>query len=144
MRSSRAVPAVLAVAAGEMEHLGIYGEDYETPDGTCIRDYIHVSDLAEAHVVALWALERGSAVYNLGYGAGYSVQEVVEMARQVTGRRIETVAAARRAGDVPMMIASADRMALDLGWQPRQSELDVIIESAWRWRLAHPRGYEEE
>jgi UDP-glucose 4-epimerase len=140
---SHLIPLVLRVAAGEMEHLNVYGDDYSTPDGSCIRDYIHVLDLAAAHRLSLLALERGSCLYNLGYGAGYSVYEVVEMARQVTGRRIPTEVAPRRVGDPPILIAGADRVMSDLGWQPRHSELDAIIESAWRWHRAHPRGYEE-
>ncbi len=136
------IPNVLKVAAGKAEHVNIFGEDYPTPDGTCVRDYIHVIDLAEAHILALNVLERRSEVYNLGYGSGYSVAEVVEMSRQVTGRRIPTEAAPRRAGDPPVLIASPDKIMRDLGWNPRHSELDRIIESAWRWHQAHPLGYE--
>jgi UDP-glucose 4-epimerase len=135
------IPLVLRVAAGEAGHVQIFGEDYPTPDGTCVRDYIHVADLAEAHVLALASLEQGSRIYNLGYGGGYSVREVVEMARQVTGRTIPTEAAPRRPGDPAVLIASPDLIMRDLGWQPRLSELDTIIESAWRWHLAHPKGY---
>ncbi len=138
---SHLIPNVLRVAAGEAPHVDVFGEDYDTPDGTCIRDYIHVSDLAEAHILALGAMERESRIYNLGYGSGYSVAEVIEMARQVTGCRISTEAAPRRPGDPPVLIASSDRIMSDLGWQPRQSELDQIIESAWRWRMSHPQGY---
>jgi UDP-glucose 4-epimerase len=138
---SHLIPLVLRVAAGRADHVRIFGEDYPTPDGTCIRDYIHVTDLATAHVLALAALERGSCAYNLGYGSGYSVLEVVEMARQVTGRAIPTESAPRRPGDPPVLIASSDLLMRDLGWQPRASELDLIIESAWRWSLAHPDGY---
>ncbi len=137
------IPNVLRVAAAGTGHVEIFGEDYDTPDGTCVRDYVHVIDLADAHVLALNAMERGSEVYNLGYGSGYSVAEVVEMARQVTRRWISTEAAPRRAGDPPVLIASPDKIMRDLGWNPRHSELDRIIESAWRWRLAHPNGYEE-
>jgi len=137
------IPNTLRVAAAGVGHVNIFGEDYDTPDGTCVRDYIHVIDLADAHVLALNALEKGSEIYNLGYGSGYSVAEVVEMARQVTGRWISTEAAPRRAGDPPILIASPDKIMRDLGWNPRHSELDTIIESAWRWRLAHPNGYEE-
>ncbi len=137
------IPNVLRVAAGKVGHVDIFGEDYNTPDGTCVRDYIHVIDLADAHVLALRAMERGSEIYNLGYGSGYSVAEVVEMARQVTGKWISTEAAPRRAGDPPVLIASPDKIMRDLGWNPRQSELDRIIESAWRWHLAHPDGYKE-
>ena len=135
------IPNVLKVAAGEAPYVQIFGENYDTPDGTCIRDYIHVIDLADAHLLALGAMEKGSEIYNLGYGSGYSVAEVVEMARQVTGRWISTEAGPRRPGDPPVLIASPDKIMRDLGWQPRHSELDRIIESAWRWRLAHPNGY---
>jgi UDP-glucose 4-epimerase len=138
------IPNLLRVAAGVEPVVRIFGEDYDTPDGTCIRDYIHVEDLAEAHLLALLGLERGSRIYNLGYGSGYSVAEVVEMARQVTGRWISTEAFPRRMGDPPVLIASADACQRDLGWQPRQSELDQILESAWRWHLAHPLGYRTE
>ncbi|MCI0338734.1 MAG: UDP-glucose 4-epimerase GalE [Acidobacteria bacterium] len=135
------IPNVLRAAAGKVSHVDIFGEDYNTPDGTCVRDYIHVIDLADAHVLSLRAMEKGSEIYNLGYGNGYSVAEVVEMARQVTGRWISTEAAPRRAGDPPVLIASPDKIMRDLGWNPRHSELDRIIESAWRWYLAHPNGY---
>src|SRR5262245_7762524 len=137
------IPNVLRVAAAESGHVEIFGENYNTPDGTCVRDYIHVIDLADAHALALNALEKGCVIYNLGYGSGYSVAEVVEMARQVTKRWISTEAAPRRGGDPPVLIASPDKIMRDLGWNPRHSELDSIIESAWRWRLAHPNGYEE-
>lgn len=137
------IPNVLKVAAGKAEHVNIFGEDYPTPDGTCVRDYIHVIDLAEAHILALNVMERRSEAYNLGYGSGYSVAEVVEMTRQITGRHIPTEAAPRRAGDPPVLIASPDKIMRDLGWNPRHSELDRIIESAWRWHEAHPFGYEK-
>jgi UDP-glucose 4-epimerase len=137
------IPNVLRVAAAQSGHVDVFGEDYNTPDGTCVRDYIHVIDLADAHVLALNALEKRSEGYNLGYGSGYSVAEVVEMARQVTKRWISTEAAPRRAGDPPVLIASPDKIMRDLGWTPRHSELESIIESAWRWLLAHPNGYEE-
>jgi UDP-glucose 4-epimerase len=138
---SHLIPIVLDVARGRREFVSVFGEDYDTPDGTCVRDYIHVSDLADAHLLALFGLEKGSRVYNLGYGAGYSVQEVIEMVRQVTGRSIPSEAAPRRPGDPPVLIASSDRVMSDLGWQPRRSELDVIIRSAWEWHQAHPDGY---
>jgi UDP-glucose 4-epimerase len=137
------IPNVLRVAAAQSGHVEIFGENYNTPDGTCVRDYIHVTDLADAHALALNAMEKGSEIYNLGYGSGYSVAEVVEMARQVTKRWISTEAAPRREGDPPVLIATPDKIMRDLGWNPRHSELDSIIESAWRWRLAHPNGYEE-
>jgi UDP-glucose 4-epimerase len=137
------IPNVLRVAAGEASHVNIFGEDYPTPDGTCIRDYIHVIDLADAHILALNVMERRSDVYNLGYGSGYSVAEVVEMAKQITGRRILTEASPRRAGDPPVLIASPDKIMRDLGWNPGHSELDRIIESAWRWHQANPKGYKD-
>jgi UDP-glucose 4-epimerase len=135
------IPLVLRVAAGKMEYVQIFGEDYPTPDGTCIRDYIHVIDLAEAHLLALRALDEKSRIYNLGYGGGYSVREVVEMARQVTGRTIHTERAPRRPGDPAVLIASSDKITSELGWHPRLSELDKMIESAWNWHLTHPNGY---
>ena len=138
---SHLIPIVLDVARGRREFVSVFGEDYDTPDGTCVRDYIHVSDLADAHILALLALDKGSRIYNLGYGAGYSVQEVIEMARQVTGKMIPSEAAPRRPGDPPVLIASSDRVMGELGWQPRRSELDVIIRSAWEWHQAHPDGY---
>jgi UDP-glucose 4-epimerase len=130
------IPTVLGVAAGYKESVKVFGENYPTPDGTCVRDYVHVSDVAEAHALALDALGAGggtSRVYNVGYGSGYSVAEVVEMARQVTGRRIPTEAAPRRAGDAAVAIAAPDKITRELGWQPHRSELDRIIESAWQW-----------
>jgi UDP-glucose 4-epimerase len=135
------IPNILRAASGQLHHIDIFGEDYNTPDGTCVRDYVHVTDLANAHILALGVTEKTSEVYNVGYGNGYSVAEVVEMARQVTGRWISTEAAPRRPGDPPVLIASPDKIMRDLGWSPRQSELDRIIESAWRWHLDHPGGY---
>lgn len=137
------IPNILRVAAGKAGQVKIFGEDYATHDGTCVRDYIHVIDLADAHLIALNAMTKGSGIYNLGYGNGYSVAEVVEMARQITGRWISTEAAPRRPGDPPILIASSDKIMRDLGWNPRHSELDRIIESAWRWSLSHPNGYEK-
>jgi UDP-glucose 4-epimerase len=137
------IPNVLRVAAAQSGHVEIFGENYSTPDGTCVRDYIHVTDLADAHALALNAMEKGSEIYNLGYGSGYSVAEVVEMARQVTKRWISTEATPRRDGDPPVLIASPDKIMRDLGWNPRHSELDNIIESVWRWRLSHPNGYDK-
>ena len=140
---SHIIPNVLKVALGQASHVNIFGEDYPTPDGTCIRDYIHIIDLAEAHILALKVIEEKSRIYNLGYSNGYSVAEVVEMARQVTGRRIPTECAPRRPGDPPILIANSDKATLELGWMPQHSELDRIIESAWNWHLSHPNGYEE-
>lgn len=140
---SHLIPNVLRAAAGKLAHVDIFGEDYPTPDGTCVRDYIHVIDLADAHILALNVAATRSEIYNLGYGSGYSVAEVVEMARQVTGRWISTEAAPRRAGDPPVLIASSDKIRRDLGWNPRHSELDQIIASAWRWHQARPNGYQQ-
>jgi UDP-glucose 4-epimerase len=137
------IPSILQAAAGKLEQIKIYGEDYDTPDGTCIRDYVHVLDLAQAHMLALTVLEKKNEIYNLGYSNGYSVAEVVEMARQVTGCRIPTERAERRAGDPPILIANSDKATLELGWMPQHSELDNIIQSAWKWRQVNPNGYGE-
>ncbi len=138
---SHIIPNVLRVALGDAAHVNIFGEDYSTPDGTCIRDYVHIIDLAEAHILALKVIEEKSRIYNLGYSNGYSVAEVVEMARQVTGHRIPTERAPRRPGDPPILIANSDKATLELGWMPQHSELDQIIASAWQWHLSHPHGY---
>jgi UDP-glucose 4-epimerase len=135
------IPLVLQVALGRRPKISVFGRDYDTPDGTCIRDYIHVSDLAEAHVLALGALDRGSRVYNLGNGQGFSVLEVVEAARRITGHPIPTDVAPRREGDVARLVADSSRIRRELGWTPRIPELDRILESAWRWHRAHPKGY---
>ena len=137
------IPTILRVALGKSSHVNIFGEDYPTPDGTCVRDYVHVIDLAEAHILALKVIEERSRIYNLGYSNGYSVAEVVEMARQVTGCRIPTEQAERRPGDPPVLIANSDKATLELGWMPQHSELDKIIASAWKWHLSHPQGYSE-
>lgn len=135
------IPLVLGVAQGKRPHVTIFGSDYPTLDGTCVRDYVHVIDLAQAHIQALRALDDGSRTYNLGNGQGFSVQEVIETARRITGRPIPAVAGARRAGDPAVLIASSDRIRRDLGWQPRYPHLHDIIETAWRWHAAHPDGY---
>lgn len=130
------VPIVLDVARGKREAVTVFGEDYPTPDGTCVRDYIHVIDLARAHVLALEALADGrpSTAYNLGCGgAGYSVKQVIESVWRVTGREILVRTGARRAGDPAVLVASSDRIRRELGWAPRYGELDVIVETAWRW-----------
>jgi len=134
------IPLVLA-AAQEDRQVDINGTDYPTPDGTCVRDYIHVVDLAQAHIQALTRTEPGLRIYNLGNGQGYSVRQVVESARRVTGRAIPICEGPRRAGDQVMTVASSERMRSELGWQPRYPDLDSIIESAWRWKRAHPLGY---
>ena len=136
------IPLVLQVALGQREHIEVYGTDYPTRDGTCIRDYIHVIDLAQAHILALKALEDGSRVYNLGNGRGFSVREVVETAREVTGHPIPIVAGPRRPGDPAELIAASDKIRRELGWEPQYADLRQIIESAWLWHRAHPKGYE--
>jgi UDP-glucose 4-epimerase len=135
------IPLVLQVAAGHREHITIFGDDYDTPDGTCIRDYIHVVDLAEAHILALQALEQGDRVYNLGNGEGFSVRQVIETARAVTGATIPEQRGTRRAGDPARLVASSDRIRDELGWAPQFPALEQIIDSAWRWHQRHPDGY---
>lgn len=137
------IPITLQAAAGRRANVEIYGDDYPTSDGTCIRDYIHVVDLARAHILALDALQERSAIYNLGCGGdGYSVREVIDTARRVTGKQIPVRIGSRRAGDPAVLIASSDRIRSELGWQPQFQDLQLIVESAWRWLLAHPDGYE--
>lgn len=133
------IPLVLQVAAGRRPHITVYGEDYATADGTCIRDYIHVEDLADAHLLALRQLLAGgdSARYNLGNGNGYSVREVIEAVRRVTGHPIPVVMGARRAGDPPSLVADARAARAALGWQPRHAELDAIVAHAWAWERKH-------
>ncbi|HVE41280.1 MAG TPA: UDP-glucose 4-epimerase GalE [Planctomycetota bacterium] len=135
------IPLVLQVALGRRENISIFGNDYDTPDGTCIRDYIHVSDLADAHVLALEHLDRGSRTYNLGNGKGFSVLEVIEVARKITGHPIPTLLSPRREGDVARLVADSSRIKQELGWSPRIPELERIVDSAWRWLQRHPRGY---
>ncbi len=138
------IPITLQAALGKRANVEIYGEDYPTADGTCIRDYIHVVDLARAHILALDGLQERSAIYNLGCGGeGYSVREVIETARRVTGKQIPVRIGPRRAGDPAVLIASSDRIKSELGWQPQFQDLRLIVESAWRWLLAHPDGYQD-
>jgi UDP-glucose-4-epimerase GalE len=138
------IPRVIDAALGG-PGLQIFGEDYPTPDGTCLRDYVHVSDLADAHVHALGRLERGgaSAAYNLGNGTAFSVREVIASVERVSGRRVPWTCAARREGDPAVLLASSARIRAQLGWRPRYADLDTIVRSAWQWRAAHPRGYGE-
>jgi UDP-glucose 4-epimerase len=137
------IPIALQAAAGRRSLVEVYGEDYPTRDGTCVRDYIHVIDLARAHILALKVVEQGSRIYNLGCGGeGYSVREVIKMARDVTGKDIPMHMAPRRAGDPAVLVASSEMIRRELGWKPQYQDLRVIIESAWRWMLAHPNGYE--
>jgi len=136
------IPIVLQAVAGQRPGVAIYGDDYPTPDGTAVRDYIHVEDLADAHLRALEAITPGVArAYNLGNGRGYSVREVVEVVREVTGQDVATEIAPRRAGDPPVLVADAGAAARELGWRPRHPELRDIVASAWAWHLAHPDGY---
>ncbi|HSN74466.1 MAG TPA: UDP-glucose 4-epimerase GalE [Anaerolineae bacterium] len=138
------LPLVLQVALGQRESIAIFGDDYPTPDGTCVRDYIHIEDLAAAHVLALAGLAEGPFMrYNLGNGAGYSVLEVIETARRVTGHPIPAVVRPRRPGDPAMLIAASGKIQAELSWQPQHPDLAEIVDSAWRWHLAHPRGYKE-
>lgn len=142
---SHLIPLVLRVALGQRDDIKIYGTDYPTPDGTCIRDYIHIADLLEAHLLALEALaDESRLIYNLGNGSGYSVREVIEVARQVTGHPIPAEETPRRPGDAPRLVASSDKIQRELGWQPQQPELEDIISSAWQWHQAHPQGYQSE
>ena len=139
---SHLIPLVLQVALGQRDQVSIYGTDYPTPDGTCIRDYIHIADLVHAHQLALAALDQTDRlVFNLGNGAGYSVRQVIETARRVTGHRIPAEEAPRRPGDAPRLVASADEIRSQLGWQPSQPDLADIIASAWDWHQSHPNGY---
>ncbi len=136
------VPLVLQVALGQRERIAIFGTDYPTRDGTCVRDYIHVDDLARAHILAMEAIEPGKGLrFNLGNGAGYSVREVIDAARRVTGRPIEATEAPRRPGDPPELIASSEKITRALGWQPHYPDLETILETAWRWHESHPEGY---
>ncbi len=140
---SHLIPNVLAVPLGRAERVSVYGTDYDTPDGTAVRDYIHVTDLARAHIMALDVTRDRSAQYNLGNGLGFSVRQVVEAARRVTGHPIPTVDMARRPGDPPVLVAASERIQQDLGWQPQFPDIEAIINSAWAWHQAHPHGYEE-
>ena len=135
------IPNVLKVALAQKPYVEIYGTDYDTPDGTCIRDYIHILDLSRAHVLALEA--KQSAYYNLGTGGGVSVREVVECCRKITGRKIPVVEKPRRAGDPSRLIAASEKIKRELAWQPQFQSLDAIIESAWKWHQKFPRGYED-
>ena len=137
------IPLVLQVALGQRDHIEVYGNDYPTRDGTCVRDYIHVLDLAQAHILALRALDSGSLIYNLGNGRGYTVREVIETARKVTGHAIPAVDGPRRPGDPPELVAGSDKLRRELGWQPRYPDLYDIVGSAWNWHQVHPNGYQD-
>ncbi|HLV13131.1 MAG TPA: UDP-glucose 4-epimerase GalE [Trueperaceae bacterium] len=137
------VPLVLQAALGRRPEVTVFGSDYPTPDGTAVRDYVHVEDLARAHVLALEALAPGvGGAYNLGNGAGFSVREVIDVCRRVTGADLNVVEAPRRAGDPPVLVADASKAAAELGWRPRFADLEAIVASAWAWHSAQPDGYE--
>ena len=137
------IPLVLKTALGQRASIKMFGDDYSTPDGTCVRDYIHIVDLADAHIRGLEYLEKGgeTTAFNLGNGAGYSVKEVIDTARVVTGRDIPAEAAPRRAGDPAQLVADASRAREILGWEQRYGDLKTIIETAWKWHSNHPNGY---
>jgi UDP-glucose 4-epimerase len=133
------IPNILKVALGQKDHVEIYGTDYDTPDGTCIRDYIHILDLAQAHILALGSPK--SDFYNLGTGGGTSVREVIETCQQITGRDIKALEKPRRPGDPPRLIAASEKIRAELGWEPRFQNIRPIVESAWAWHVKHPHGY---
>jgi UDP-glucose 4-epimerase len=136
---------VLQVALGQRESVTIFGTDYDTPDGTAVRDYIHILDLATAHILAFEALADGpSRKYNLGNGVGYSVKQIVEVARKVTGHPIPVVYGSRRAGDPAVLIADSTAIKAELGWAPEFTQLHQIIETAWQWHREHPQGYADK
>ena len=142
---SHLIPLVLQVAMGKRESANIYGTDYPTPDGTCIRDYIHIADLVSAHLLALEGLgERDKLIYNLGSGNGYSVRQVIETARRVTGHPIPVHELPRRPGDSARLVASSEKIKRELGWEPEHDNIEEILSSAWQWHRSHPRGYEEK
>jgi UDP-glucose 4-epimerase len=137
------IPIVLQVAQGKRENVTIFGSDYETRDGTCIRDYVHVADLASAHILALEALDSGSRTYNLGNGNGFTVKEVVETARKITGHAVPIKVGTRRLGDPPTLVAGSWKIQKELGWKPAFQDLHSIVESAWRWHQKFPCGYQD-
>ncbi|NLJ25213.1 MAG: UDP-glucose 4-epimerase GalE [Firmicutes bacterium] len=140
---SHLIPIIIQVALGIRDKVIIFGTDYDTPDGTCVRDYIHVTDLATAHVLALDALADGaeSNVYNLGNGEGFSVREVIDMVEKVVGKPIARSEGARRAGDPAVLVASSHRIMKELGWQPKYHDLETIVQTAWDWHRRHPQGF---
>jgi len=137
------VPLVLQVPLGQRDHVKVFGTDWPTPDGSCVRDYVHVSDLAQAHLLGLDALRQGKETtqYNLGNGSGYSVIEVIKVAEKVVGKPIKSMSAERRPGDPAVLVASSAKAIAELGWKPNYPELETIIEHAWNWHSAHPNGY---
>jgi len=137
------IPIILQVALGQREKIMIFGDDYDTKDGSCIRDYVHVSDLASAHLLALNRLKNGgdSAIYNLGNGKGFSVKEVIDIAKEVTKKQIKAEVGKRRVGDPAVLVASSEKAIKELGWKPKFGDLKNIIEDAWRWHSNNPNGY---
>jgi UDP-glucose 4-epimerase len=135
------IPLTLQVALGQRDRITIFGDDYPTRDGTCVRDYVHVVDLAQAHILALRALGGGSRTYNLGNGQGFTVKEVVEACREVSGNPIPAEVGPRRPGDPAELVASSDRIRRELGWEPKYPDLRTIVAHAWQWHHAHPHGY---
>ena len=135
------IPLVLEVAQGKRDKIMVFGDDYPTSDGTCVRDYVHITDLAQAHILALEALGEGSCTYHLGNGQGFSVQEVIETAREITGHPIPAEIAPRRPGDPPILVASSEKIRTELGWNPQYPHLKDIVASAWHWHQTHPTGY---
>src|SRR5439155_23307215 len=133
------IPNVLKVALGQAPHCEIYGTDYPTPDGTCIRDYIHIIDLAQAHLLALVPGRQG--FYNLGNGDGYSVRQVIQTCEKVTGKKLPVQEKPRRLGDPPTLVASAEKAMRELGWKPKYAKLEDIVSTAWAWQKNHPNGY---
>jgi len=138
---SHLIPNVLKVALGQKPHCEIFGTDYPTPDGTCIRDYIHIADLAQAHILALAPGRRG--FFNLGNGGGYSVREVIQACEKISGQKITALEKPRRPGDPPRLVAAADKAARELGWRPKFPKLEDIVATAWAWHRRHPQGYAE-
>lgn len=139
---SHLIPIALQVALGTREEVAIFGTDYPTPDGTCVRDYVHVSDLATAHLLVLEALkEKEKLIYNLGNGRGFSVREVIDTVRRVTAHPIPARESPRRPGDSAVLVASSEKIRSELGWQPRYADLENVVRSAWEWRKEHPQGY---
>ena len=141
LHETHLIPLILQTALGLRDKVTIFGDDYPTRDGTCIRDYIHVTDLAQAHILALHALDHGSRTYNLGNGLGYSVKEMIDAARQITGLPIKAEIGARRPGDPATLIASSETIKRELGWAPEFASLEAIIGTAWDWHRNHPQGY---
>lgn len=137
------VPLVIDAALGRRDALTVFGDDYPTPDGTCLRDYVHVTDLADAHLCALARLDHGSVTYNLGNGAGHSVLAVIAAVEAVSGRKVPVNMGARRAGDPAVLVAASDRIKREAGWTPRYDALEDIVRTAYDWRVAHPRGYDD-